>query len=61
MCEVRVQITDQGNHPQKIVEDIKKCIMQSLSIKRLNLGDTSLSEFLARKLKQNVITGDLHK
>jgi len=58
MSEVRVQITDQGNHPPKLVEDIKKCLIESQSFGPLDLGE--MKKFLPRKLKQNVDTGEMY-
>ena len=58
MSEVRVQIKDQGNHPQKIVEDIKKILKQSQSFGPLDLGE--MRELVPRKLKQEVDTGVMY-
>ena len=58
MSEVRVQITDQGNHPPKLVEDIKKCLIESQSFGPLDIGE--MKKLLPRKLKQNVDTGEMY-
>ena len=58
MSEVRVQITDQGNHPPNLVENIKKCLIESQSFGPLDIGE--MKNLLPRKLKQNVDTGEMY-
>ena len=59
MCEVKVLISDRGNHPPKIVEDIKKCLIVSQSFGPLDLGE--MRKLLSIKLEQNVDTGEMYE
>jgi len=43
MCEVIVRITDIGNHPPEIVDDMKICLIESLSSEPQEVGEMRVS------------------
>ena len=47
---MKVLISDRSNHPPKIIEDIKKCLIESQSFGPLNLGEM-----------RNVDTGEMYE
>ena len=58
MCEVRVRITDTGNHPPEIVDDMKSFLLQSLSLEPQEVEDMRMS--LPSKLNHSVFKGTIY-
>merc|ERR1712243_105029 len=54
-----VRISDVGNHPPQTVDDIKKCLFQSLSLEPQEVGDMRMS--LPSKLQKTVFMGGIYK
>ena len=59
ISEVRVRITDIGSHPPVIVDDIKSCLIQSLSLEPQEVEEMRIS--LPSKLNQSVFKGTIYK
>ena len=59
MSEVRVRITDIGSHPPEIVDDIKICLIESLSLEPQEVEDMRMS--IPSKLNQSVFKGTIYK